>query len=289
MSKNKQAILIMVHNNLWTIEKILKLLDYEYFDIFIHIDKKSNLEIEDLEKIKLNKSNIFIYKNIDVRWADLSQVECELFLLNKSLKSGDYKYFHLISGADMPLKKAKEIFDFFDKYNKEFLHTHDISKETFDRINNYNIFTKYRRTSDIFLAINRLFVYLQKFLKINRHYDREYIKTGSNWFSITNNLAEYLVENTDNILEEYKYTISADEMFIQTMVHHSKFRRNVYGDIPNGFEDSMRYIDWNRGSPYTFRIDDLAELINSGCMFARKFDENVDNEIIEKLYEILKS
>ena len=52
----------------------------------------------------------------------------------------------------------------------------------------------------------------------------------------------------------------------------------------------MRYIRWDkkgelRGSPYTFKISDYNELIESDKLFARKFDENVDFEIIEKIYE----
>ena len=50
----------------------------------------------------------------------------------------------------------------------------------------------------------------------------------------------------------------------------------------------MRYIDWDRGNPYVFRIDDYDALMKSDCMFARKFDEKIDKEIIEKIYLTLK-
>ena len=49
----------------------------------------------------------------------------------------------------------------------------------------------------------------------------------------------------------------------------------------------MRHIDWKRGKPYIFRNDDFDELISSNCMFARKFDEKIDNEIIEKIFDYL--
>lgn len=284
----KQAILIMAHQNIWTLEKIIRLLDYEYFDIFVHIDKKSAIEIEDIKNIKLEKSEVFPYKNIDVRWADVSMIECELFLLEKASEKNDYKYYHLISGEDMPIKRAEEIFGFFNDNDKEFIHSHYINIKTFDRINNYNIFTRYRRKSIIFLIINRLSLTIQKILKINRNLDILSIKTGSNWFSITNELAQYLIENKESLLVEYEHTVSGDEMFLQTLVDHSKFKENLYKPVPNNLSDSMRHIDWDRGAPYTFRTNDYEELINSDCMFARKFNENVDNEIIEKLYETLK-
>ena len=39
----KQAILIMAHNNLDLLNKLIELLDSDYFDIFLHIDKKSDI------------------------------------------------------------------------------------------------------------------------------------------------------------------------------------------------------------------------------------------------------
>ncbi|WP_338404754.1 hypothetical protein [Brachyspira hyodysenteriae] len=57
--------------------------------------------------------------------------------------------------------------------------------------------------------------------------------------------------------------------------------------------DDLRYIDWNRsiGShPHTFLSDDY-DLIKSNAkdnLFAHKFDENIDNEIIDKLYKDLE-
>ncbi len=50
----------------------------------------------------------------------------------------------------------------------------------------------------------------------------------------------------------------------------------------------MRKIDWERGRPYIFRKSDFDELISTNCMFARKFDEKIDNEIIEVLYKYIQ-
>ena len=49
----------------------------------------------------------------------------------------------------------------------------------------------------------------------------------------------------------------------------------------------MRLTDWKRGNPYTFHMEDLEMLMSSGYIFARKFDENVDNTIIESIYRRL--
>ena len=48
-----------------------------------------------------------------------------------------------------------------------------------------------------------------------------------------------------------------------------------------------RYIDSNRGGPYVFRKEDFNDLINSEALFARKFDLNVDREIVDMIFEKL--
>lgn len=54
----------------------------------------------------------------------------------------------------------------------------------------------------------------------------------------------------------------------------------------------MRYIDRinNEGSsPHTLTMADKDILLNSDMLWARKFDETVDNNIVEYLFEKYKS
>ena len=60
MNNKKEAILIMAHNNLNILKKTILLLDSEFFDIYIHIDKKSNININELRRI-CKKSKIYVY------------------------------------------------------------------------------------------------------------------------------------------------------------------------------------------------------------------------------------
>ena len=50
----------------------------------------------------------------------------------------------------------------------------------------------------------------------------------------------------------------------------------------------MRLIDWKRGNPYVFGIEDLEELMECDYMFARKFDYIKKPEIVNRLEEQLK-
>ena len=62
---------------------------------------------------------------------------------------------------------------------------------------------------------------------------------------------------------------------------------NKVFDLSNEYRSCMREVDWNRGDPYVWRIDDFDTLMSSEKLFARKFDEKVDNEIINKLTKVL--
>ncbi len=293
MKNSKHAILIMAHNNLWTLKKILSILDSDFFDIFVHIDKKSDILIDDLLNTT-NISKLYIYKEIDVKWGDYSQVECELFLLKQA---HNYKYtrYHLISGADMPLKSPNYIFDFFEKNeNKEFLHfeSDKLSKKKEYWVNYYYYFRKISRKNKLYKLLDEISIRLQKIVGIKRTKNSNIkIMTGANWFSLTGNFVEYVLNNTKFINDNFKNTRSPDEMFLQTLLYNSEFKENLYNkNYNNDYTNSIcRYVDWNRGNPYVFMKEDFNELINSDCVFARKFDEKIDKEIIEKLYDYIKN
>ena len=50
----------------------------------------------------------------------------------------------------------------------------------------------------------------------------------------------------------------------------------------------MRLIQWNQGDLTTFRTKDYQELIYSPMIFAWKFNENIDEEIINLIAERIR-
>lgn len=281
---NRQAVLIMAHDNLWSLKELIKSLDSTYFDIFVHIDLKSKIKRENVSNL-CRFSRLFVYKNFDISWGHYSQVNCELFLLKNALSEGEYSYFHLISGVDLPIKSNKEIYSFFENSQKEFIHFESeklpSDKESYYR--NYNFNMENYKKSFFYKFINKVGLLMQHILLIKINQEVEFC-TGANWFSITRECASFIVSREDSIYKIYKYTRSPDESFVQTIVYNSKFKNRLYN---NNFDDNYdackRLIDWKRGNPYIFRISDYESIISSPCFFARKFDERVDKKIIEKI------
>ena len=76
----KHAYLIMAHNEPYILEKLLRLIDDERNDIYLHIDKKwKNFDFEKFKNV-VRKSNIYFSDRLDVRWGTYSQIKCELVL-----------------------------------------------------------------------------------------------------------------------------------------------------------------------------------------------------------------
>ncbi len=288
----KQAILIIAHNHPAQLHKLLRALDSEYFDIFLHIGKDSKLRATDFIP-DCTISKLHIYKKLRVRWSGYSQVRAEVFLLKQATKADHYGHYHLISGADMPIKTPRQIYDFFNSHkNNEFISFQQktILPEHLDWIRYYYIFRQHSRNSRIAFHLENLSVKIQEKLHINRlRNDTTTYMKGTNWFSITDAFARYVVEHSDSLKHKYKLSKSADEIFLHTLLFNSPFRNNLYSAKYNDSQSAcMRHIDWKRGDPYIFRSSDYEELIHSKNMFARKFDETIDAAIIDKIYNYVK-
>lgn len=302
---NKHAYLIIAHNNWHILEKLILLLDDERNDIYIHIDKKVKDFDKDFFENLPKKSQIHIYSQIKIYWGDYSQIECELFLLKKSI-SNKYQYYHLISGVDLPIKSQDYIHKFFDNnYGCEFIHyqSNDYVIENYknikERVSIYHYYQKHKNRSSglaklCIRVIDKISRELQYMIKLDRwKKNKDDIKFGSNWISITNELATFIIKNEEEIEKRYKYTSCADEVFVQTLAYNSYFKDRLYNKkFNNDITSNMRLIDWKRGynkrNPYIWHKEDFNELMNSECLFARKFDYNTDSEIVDKLYVKLR-
>jgi len=130
---------------------------------------------------------------------------------------------------------------------------------------------------------------IQKLVNINRIKNQDiHFQKGANWFSITHSLAKYILSKEASIEKTFKLSCYCDEMFVQTLVYNSDFKYKLYNqEFNNNYLSCMRYIDWNGGNPYVWKINDYKELINSEYLFARKFDYNIDRYIVDKISEKL--
>lgn len=286
----KHAFLIIAHNNPEILYAQLEILDSFDVDFYYHLDTKMQIDKDKLESYA-TKSRIFYIKPQKIRWGHYSQIECELRLLEAAVHSKEnYNYYHLLSGVDMPLKSYKSIDDFFSQNRgKEFIHFDGkyVDEDIRERLSLYHLSPS---RSHWQRKINGFFVILQRIIKIDRLKKSGWkVQKGANWFSITGDLAKNIIKNRKIIERHFRYSFCGDEVFLQTFVFNSEFCSQLYSDkFDNDYHACMRLIDWKRGNPYVFDIEDFDELINSDYMFARKFDYEKKPEIINKLRQYLR-
>lgn len=289
----KHAYLIMAHNNLQVLNLLLKMLDDERNDIFIHLDKKSKLNYTDLYRSQKAKT-FHVNKRINIVWGDLSQIILELTLLRFAFEQGPYIYYHLLSGSDLPIKSQDYIHNFFNKHSQyEFIGFAQGEANELDcksKALRYHFMTKWNKTKHPIkklikkIIISPLEIIANGLLKRKTNVS---LKKGANWISITHNCCAYILSKESFIKNKYKYTLCADEIFVQTLIYNSPFYLKCY-NTSDEYIGCQREIDWNRGNPYEWQENDLDILLKSNKLFARKITDN-NIELAYKLYNKIKN
>ncbi|WP_300729979.1 beta-1,6-N-acetylglucosaminyltransferase [uncultured Bacteroides sp.] len=280
MMENKHAYLIIAHNEPEVLGTLLALLDDGRNDVFLYIDKHSKALREEFGRFRMRQAGLYLLPDpIAVYWGDLSLVKVEFMLFEYARKQGSYAYYHLLSGVDLPIKSQDYIHDFFLKnQGKEFVgfwlddaHHRDLMR----KVLRYYLFTQYLKGGSPLVhglcAVTRnFFLAVQKIIKYKRKHIYPAFQKGFQWLSITQDFCDYLLENKDSVLKTYRFTLCPDEIFVQTLLWNSPFKKNIYS-LDETKEGSMRMIDWGRGNPYVWQEGDVDELLSSPYLFARKF------------------
>ena len=288
MERNKKhAYLIMAHHRLDLLQLLIDSIDDYRNDIYIHIDIKCKENISNL-KIEGKKSKITIYNELDVRWAGFSQVECEFFLLKKAVSQYDYSYIHLMTGATYPLFNQNYIHDFFENNEgKEFVgFSKNININRVKYVYLFNEIGKIDSTwKELLRCIRSLFIRIQNLIKYDRTKKLNItIMKGFAYWSITCEAAKYVISKYDFVNELLKYSVSGDEIFMQTLLYNSKFKNNIYS-YEDEYEGCKRLCFWEsrKMNGCNFIKEDFDDILKSEALFALKFEDKDGIDLIKKI------
>lgn len=274
----RHAIMVIgTGDNASILQKTINCLDDKGIDFFIHWDAKYKKPT-----VKSNYSKIIFIKQKRVNWGGSSLTFAEYRLLKAVFEyQRDYDYVHLISSVDMPLMTK----EYFKNYFTKDLYLGFLRDDLVDNDNKIQIRLKYFWPTDYINARSkhgRLLIKLSRsfnqILKIDRTKNKKiHIGKGSEWFSIKYNLIPKIINYNMDI---FKYSICSDELYLQTILN--SYNPNINMDDN---EMAARYIDWKRGQPYTFTMDDVKELkklVNTKYAFTRKVN---NSEIIDSVFD----
>lgn len=274
-SKNiKIAYLILVHRLPNQFKRMFSAIYDPGNYYLVNIDKKASKDIgQEIRRFLMSYPNVSVVVGENVTWGGYSMVQAELdgihFLLHIDF---DWDYFINLSGQDYPLKSQSIIRQFLSKNKgKSYLKVADQKvnrPETMNRIENY-----FEESNDGISLISL---------------DRTFLKNvtpyiGGQWMILTRQCCEFICNSTEvkKFENYYTNTLIPDESFFQTVLMNTSFT----GILIN---DDKRAIIWVPDGdiklrPKTFTHDDFDFLKLGGNLFARKFDDNVDGNIIDKL------
>lgn len=274
----KYAILIMTYSSPRQTQRLIHCLNNGEFDFYIHLDKK--VDIETHREI-LNMPNVFfVDKRVDINWAGYTLVDAILNGLRFIASTGKkYDFINLISGQDYPLKSAAYISDFLKQnIGKEFILFRDFEADWTEakrRVERYHLTDfRFRGKTTLENFIN-VITPKRKFPLDIKLYGQE------TFWTLSQECAMYVTNYIDanpKLSRFLKLTWGSDEFIFQTIIMDSPYKSRVVNN-------HYRLINWPEvgARPNIFVAADFDRLMATDCIFGRKFDVNVDENILDLL------
>lgn len=301
MQKN---YLILAHKNPLQLSRMIERLDDGASKFFIHLDAKTPIEpfAACLEGAHIR----FIEPRERCVWGDFSIVRATIHLMEAASK--EQGVFILMSGQDYPIQSQGYInaflesnkgFDFIEiepleekwkpKMVKDKLeHYHILHSEERGHSNCYapfahcSVFQKLRTLTHLLKGrlSRKNFRLLCSLPKRVAPFERQY--AGSQFWAFSERtfyaVLNYIREHKAALEEYYKYTSSPDEIYF-----HSVLMDLVAKDSTIKLKEQITYVNYFRKNN-VFITEDSEKLTSAkGKLFARKFDTDIDIEILNKL------
>jgi len=244
---------------------------------------------------------------VRVKWADYSQITMLTKCINWMLSNLQFNWMTFISGQDYPIQPLRKTEQFLAETDYDgFMGGWPIEKTKFQfryfyRFYRYPKFPYHRSVASnlnkVFDKLNGAFHFskvLPLILPVSRRIGFPRWKTpfsesfrcykGSWWFTASYKCLRYIQEfvtNNPGFMKYYKRTIMPEESLILSIVKNNQELRIWNND--------MRYIQWTKkqARPDTLTIQDYPNIVSSSKHFARKFDINVDSQILRNLDQII--
>lgn len=289
----KKAVIILAHKNPEQLNIFIKqLLADGTTDIYIHINKKCESIIPRI----LNNARVHIsLNNRVIQWGSDDILQAIMQMYDDVFHSGKtYDYIIIRTGQDMLVNgglddfleknKGKVYIDCFDyERNSSLAKARLIYKWPAVFKKNYEF--KYNPIRVIRGA--RLALLSNGFPGIKKtKTDWSSLKVYHDlwWCALPVEVARYVYDqwNTDEKLRElYLKSLIPEECYISTMIMSSKYRDRIHFINHKSETISFKYKQINNHPPI-LRMKDIPRIeAQDNCFFARKFDSEIDQEVID--------
>lgn len=243
----------------------------------VHVDRKTDTRVYDAMREGLGDlDGVTFLPRHACHWGGFGHVQASLKGLREIVERGrDPDYVILLSGQDYPIKPNTYIRDFLERDDGRsfFLHfplpTDNWAHGGLHRLRRWH--WRYRR--------------LHFWLPLRRAVPGGLRPWGGSAYWIVSRsalrtIAEFVAANPSYV-RFFRHVDIPDELFFQTILLNSP-------EAERCVDFRLHYTEWSRmPAPAILTKEDYPQLVTSPCLFARKFDESVDGEVLDLVDEKL--
>jgi hypothetical protein len=273
----KIAHVIITYTSPVQTKRMIERMMHPDMDFYIHLDKKFALETH---SALFNMPNVyFVKERVDVSWAGFSTTQAIINSCKDVLQSGKkYDYINVLSGQDYPIKTPEQIVDFYKAnvgYN--FTKYEDFQgdwKEGMLRINRYHM------TNFKFKGRYVVERFLNTFLPKRKIPNLKFYGISMFW-SFHPDCVAYVLNELDKnpkLKRFFKLSWAPDEFMFQTLLLNSSFANTI-----KNWNAHFYLHKPNEPHPKFLMIEDFDVIKNSDKLYARKFKEEIDIQILNKI------
>lgn len=312
----KIAALIIAHQNIEHLIRLIKRLQHQEIDIYVHIDNKW----KDFNLEQLKKSGVFVqvlpYRGSG-QLDNWELVDITLRLIEYAKSRDSYSYYMLLSGNDYLLANTDTIVSRLrESYPRDFM---DCTPYAQDNWVGTKFLRHYSYSLDAYLYNLQTGKHIKRILRgILRRID--YLKSnfvklpyevlemggikiygGSAWWILSDVSINYIhefVQSERTAVSALMHTWTPEEIFFQTVCMTSK-EISSHIEVNDQYEREQNCLTYAyftdsyvkplkkpfKGHPYIFQYDDkdfVDKLLSQNkYFFARKFDVRVSSEIMD--------
>lgn len=293
----KIAYIVLAHKLPDQLIRLVKKLNNDTTDFFIHIDKKTNKKIYKKIFNALNGyKNVHFVKRHKSEWGAFGIVSATLEGIRGVLAQGkQYDYINLITGQDYPIKSNQQIEKTLqENYGKSFVEYFPLpskrwkgENEGMDRLTHRYFTWRGRRislTNKKPFRSSRMNKWWLAFvsslpLRPNVPDDIQFFG-GSAYWTLTQECVEYIdayARSNHRIMNFFRHILIPDEIFFQTILMNSDHKEHIV-------QGNLRYIIWNEDPhPEMLQKKHYKELMSTDKLFARKFDMTIDADVLDMI------
>jgi len=291
----KVAYLILAHRGPEQVKRLVEALDDPRFDIFLHIDGKTDIQKFRTDEYKVRHSKLTVLsKREKVYWGDMSAVRAMFSLYRCALKAENYDYFVLLSGEDYPVQHSDALCALLAD-GKERLIAAPLEGPGVLRVKGYWFWKLPKRimTRALRKGLSLLGVEKRPYLTVKG--ERWEIWVASQWTALSRGCVEHFLtkaENNPEIFEYFRYSRAPDELVIPTIIMNTpEWRERTLtrsaGQSPD-FEGraGIHYLKQISTTASTVEIFDESAFdaaIASGKPFIRKVRPGVSDRLLDLL------